>query len=329
MYILLEACQHPAVLRLIFFGTIILDIITVVIPIGLIVMLLIDFTKAVIASNDDGAKKSTKLVIKRILYAVIIFVIPWIINVLMTILSNLGVNIGTDYNICITNAKSGNFEYYDKLLEEEEKLEKEKRRQEIEKNKQNSSNGDSSLNSGMANKLISVIESEIGKTDRTKYGAPSGSAWCAYFVTWSMKQTEYNGQNLFYDIIEKEQKVQNPGGAGCTIYNFNTSNNLKFHYSQYYAKKYNKQSYTPKPGDTIYFNWKSNWDGKITSCAGMYNPTDHIGFVHHVKDGKVYILDGNSRCQGKYSVNRVCNPNENVRDLNDVNIMGYGSWYNN
>lgn len=328
MYILLEACQHPAVLRFIYFGTLILDIISVIIPIGLIVMLLIDFAKAVIA-NDEGAKKSTKLVTKRIMYAVIIFIVPWVVNLLITILSNVGLDTGTNYTACLTNAQSGNFEYYDKLLEEEEKLLEEKRKQNIGSGGSGSSS--SVTNNAMATKLINIAEKEIGKTDGSKYGCGSW-AWCACFVNWTMQQTEHNGENLYYDIIEKEGKLPSPGVAGCTINTFHTSSHLKFHYSKYYAKKYNKTedlNYVPKPGDTIYFTWDGYWNGKVLSCSGMYNETSHIGLVHHVEDGKVYILDGNGSCKGKYSVNRVCNPEEHQRDLNDPTIMGYGSWYNN
>ena len=67
MYILLEACQHPGILRVLYFVTLLLDIVFVLVPIGLIVMLLIDFSKVVI-SGDEKASKSTKLVGKRILY---------------------------------------------------------------------------------------------------------------------------------------------------------------------------------------------------------------------------------------------------------------------
>ena len=75
MYILLEACQHPGILRVLYFATLLLDIVFVLVPIGLIVMLMIDFSKAVV-SGDEKASKSTKLVGKRILYAILIFFVP-------------------------------------------------------------------------------------------------------------------------------------------------------------------------------------------------------------------------------------------------------------
>lgn len=256
MYILLETCQHPAVLRFIYFGMLILDILFVIIPICLIIMLLIDFAKAVVA-NDEGAKKSTKLVTKRIMYAVIIFIVPWVVNLLITILSSVGLDTGTNYVMCLTNAQSGNFEYYDKLLEEEEALEAEKR-------KENIGSGSSSVTGNvMASKLISIAEQEIGNTNGSKYGY---GEWCAHFVKWVMEQTEHNGQNLWNDIIQKEMQVTYPSMAGGSIPVFNRSSHLKFRYSEYYAKKYGKTediNYIPKPGDTIYFyGGTGDWDGK-------------------------------------------------------------------
>ena len=45
MYILLEVCQQPGVLRVLYFVTLLLDIIFVLVPIGLILMLTIDFSR--------------------------------------------------------------------------------------------------------------------------------------------------------------------------------------------------------------------------------------------------------------------------------------------
>lgn len=318
MYFLLETCQHPAVLRLIYFGLIILDIITVIVPIGLILMLLIDFTKAVISSNEDGQRKSTKLVIKRIMYAVIVFIIPWIVSVFMSVLSSLGIDIGTDYTVCLTNAKSGNFEYYDSLLEQEELLEEEKRKEHKDNNGSSGGSSSSELRE-MARELVSIIEGEVGNTNGSKYSG-SNVPWCAYFVNWAFKQTEVNGVNLFYDVIEKYQKVESTGNAGCNIYNFRTSDNLSFHYSKHYAKKLGGNgNYIPKPGDTIYFIWEGEapWDGISTSCQGMFGKIDHIGFVHYVDGNNVHTIEGNkSNAVGK-----------RVLSLDSELIVGYGSWY--
>ena len=131
MYILLEACQHPGILRVLYFATLLLDIVFVLVPIGLIVMLMIDFSKAVV-SGDEKASKSTKLVGKRILYAILIFSVPWIVNLLMDFLDSAGLH--NSYITCLENAKSKNFDYYDELLEIEEKLLEEQRNAKIAAN---------------------------------------------------------------------------------------------------------------------------------------------------------------------------------------------------
>lgn len=136
MYFLLDVCENPHVLRTLYFGIIIKDIIFTIIPIGIILMTLIDFSKAVIASKEDEQQKAVKLIPKRIMYAIVVFAIPWIVNVLMSTLSSLKLSVALDYTTCIDNAKKakGNFEHYDKLLEAEEEAEKIKEEKESKDN---------------------------------------------------------------------------------------------------------------------------------------------------------------------------------------------------
>lgn len=96
----MEICTNPAVLRIILFIDTLLDIVLFIIPIGLIVMLMIDFSKNVIAGKEDEMKKNVSLAIKRIIFCVIIFLIPTIVNFVNSLLGNLGV----DYFQCLTNA---------------------------------------------------------------------------------------------------------------------------------------------------------------------------------------------------------------------------------
>ena len=74
MYILLRCLLNiQRSLELLYFWSILFwEILAVVIPIGLIIMLMIDFTKAVVINKEDEQVKSMKLVGKRIMYAVFI-----------------------------------------------------------------------------------------------------------------------------------------------------------------------------------------------------------------------------------------------------------------
>lgn len=143
MYFLLDACQHPTILSVLYFAYLILEIVFVIVPIGLIVMLMIDFTKAVVINKEDEQIKSMKLVGKRIMYAVFIFATPWLVNFIMTIIGSVGVDIGEDYNICINNVRdimSGtkDIAFFEKLQEDEESASQ--KEQESEQSTQSSQN---------------------------------------------------------------------------------------------------------------------------------------------------------------------------------------------
>lgn len=123
MYFLLEACENPSLLRTLYFGTIIADLIFTIVPIALVAMLIIDFTKAIVAGNTEAQSKVIKLIPKRIMYAVIIFILPWIVGIFMNLLSIAGLKVGSDYKLCLKRARNGDFSVYDELLEAEEEAE--------------------------------------------------------------------------------------------------------------------------------------------------------------------------------------------------------------
>ena len=52
----MEVCENPDILRVVFFGKELINIVKIVVPIALIILGMVDFTKA-LASNDDKANK--------------------------------------------------------------------------------------------------------------------------------------------------------------------------------------------------------------------------------------------------------------------------------
>ena len=48
---IVDACTNPDILRVIYFGRLIVDIVKIVIPIGLIIMGMIDFSKSIVTSS--------------------------------------------------------------------------------------------------------------------------------------------------------------------------------------------------------------------------------------------------------------------------------------
>ena len=120
MYFLLDACSNPHILRFLYFVILIRDLIFTLIPLILAAMLIINFSKAVVSGGGDD--KAIKEIPKRVVSAIIIFLVPWIINAIMKVLDAAGLKVAMDYNTCLTNAENsaGNFDYYDDLLEAEE-----------------------------------------------------------------------------------------------------------------------------------------------------------------------------------------------------------------
>ena len=64
-----------------------IKILMIVIPIALIVMGTIDLGKAVLASEEKEIKTAQSLLIKRLIYAAIIFFVPMLVGVIMNIVA--------------------------------------------------------------------------------------------------------------------------------------------------------------------------------------------------------------------------------------------------
>ena len=128
MYFLLAACQNPDVLRIIYFVKLLIDVVFVVIPIGLIVLLMVDFAKMVIVGREDEQKKLFNLAIKRVIMAVAVFFVPTIVNLVNNMLADMGV----EYSECLTNANSETIAQYQVIKEQEDK----EREEELESERQ-------------------------------------------------------------------------------------------------------------------------------------------------------------------------------------------------
>lgn len=101
----MDACTNPDILRVIYFFKLIVDIVKIIIPIGLIIFGLIDFSKSVISNDEKVQKKSINLFMKRLLYAVLVFAVPWIVNVLMITLGDVfGDEDKVNFTDCLENA---------------------------------------------------------------------------------------------------------------------------------------------------------------------------------------------------------------------------------
>ncbi len=70
----------------------ILDIIMIAVPILVVVLVTVDFVRAVVAGKEEDMKKAQGTAIKRIVIGVVIFFIPVLVNVILKI---IGITSGT------------------------------------------------------------------------------------------------------------------------------------------------------------------------------------------------------------------------------------------
>ncbi len=115
-------------------------------------------------------------------------------------------------------------------------------------------------NSNIVNVAASQIGNVGGQPYWSWYGFSGRVEWCACFVSWCADQCGY----IDAGIIPKFSYV--PDGVA------------------YFQSKGQWQdgSYTPKPGDIIFFTW------------GGDGSADHVGFVENVTDGTVNTIEGNT-----------------------------------
>ena len=97
----MEACTNSEILKAIYFFILIVRIIKIIVPIGLIVFGMFDFSKGLINGDGKNSNHATAF-IKRIVYAILIFLVPWIVRVFIVWLGNLSE--GVNFTDCIENA---------------------------------------------------------------------------------------------------------------------------------------------------------------------------------------------------------------------------------
>ena len=79
----------------------VIKILQIAVPIGLIVMGTIDMAKAVIAGDEKKMKEAQKPFVKRIIAAVIVFLIPIIVNMILSFVTTGN----SEWVDCYNNAK--------------------------------------------------------------------------------------------------------------------------------------------------------------------------------------------------------------------------------
>ena len=75
----------------------VVQILQIVVPVALILLGSIDIGKAVIAGDEKKIKEAQKPFIKRVIAAVIVFLIPWIVGIVLSLVG------GTKWQNCWNN----------------------------------------------------------------------------------------------------------------------------------------------------------------------------------------------------------------------------------
>lgn len=95
----MSVCDNIMFLKVMSFIKILLDIVFFVVPMGLIVMVSLDFAKNVISGREDDMKKNFNLVIKRLIYAVALFLVPTIVEFAINGLGSFNVEYEDCFNV--------------------------------------------------------------------------------------------------------------------------------------------------------------------------------------------------------------------------------------
>lgn len=102
-------CGGIEILKVIKFIWSLLDIVFIIVPIGLLLFITLDFGKSVIASKEDEMRKNLSIVIKRLILCVVLFLVPIIVNAVINILAVAGVDVIANFDECIDIAKESEF----------------------------------------------------------------------------------------------------------------------------------------------------------------------------------------------------------------------------
>ncbi len=92
-------CSNQNLLQVIHIVRTVINILQIAVPVALILWGTLDIGKAVIAGDEKKMKEAQKPFIKRIVYAVIAFLVPFIVSIVMGYVGN------TEWKNCWTAAK--------------------------------------------------------------------------------------------------------------------------------------------------------------------------------------------------------------------------------
>ena len=206
----MSICDNIIFMYILKYINLALQIGRIVIPIGLIVKIVLDIYKQIIDINDNSGKEK---ITKRVVAAVIVFLIPTIVNVFLSLISNVtGQNI--DYKECDPSDENIKLlvsqAEYKSILEDAERTAKIREDQLafIEKAKlEAAKSGQTDQTAIRIGTKYNVSDSElenIAKVCQREQGTPAGAAAEAELMINKYILSGYEGS--FYDYLFKSSK---------------------------------------------------------------------------------------------------------------------------
>lgn len=99
------ACIDGSLLNIMRLVRLVIKVLQIAVPVGLILMGTIDMAKSVIAGDEKKIKEAQKPFVKRIVAAIIVFLIPYIVNIAI----NLVVSDASDWRQCWNEAGKNDY----------------------------------------------------------------------------------------------------------------------------------------------------------------------------------------------------------------------------
>ena len=88
-------CGATAVKNVLYLAGLVVGVIRIAVPLILIVVGMIDLVKAITSQDDKQIKSATTLLVKRVVIAIAVFLIPTIVGLVMGVISE------DDYQSCV------------------------------------------------------------------------------------------------------------------------------------------------------------------------------------------------------------------------------------
>lgn len=149
---LLSFCESSGVLRVFYILKICLSLVTTILPIIVIVMFMVDAFKVVTDGKSDSLKEVFNKNVKRLISALVVFMIPSIMNFIFTSLVTMDVNFAS----CWTNASLDGINNAELNEEQLLKEENEERQEQL-------------LEAGEKREEINSARNEVIKQEREEY----------------------------------------------------------------------------------------------------------------------------------------------------------------